>query len=61
MNTEPYIKSLEDLSQLNLENILSLIQDIDDKLQLTNNPKIMIGVKSSYDSEQIKNNFIDFF
>jgi len=59
MSNGPYIKSLEDLSQLNVEKILSLIRDIDDKLQLTNNPEITIGIKSNYDSELINNNFID--
>ena len=59
MSNEPYIKSLEDLSQLNLEKIRSLILDIDDKLQLANNSEIMIGIKSNYYTEFLKNTFLD--
>jgi len=59
MPQEPYIKSLEELSQLNVEKILALILDIDEKLQLSNSSEIMIGMNSKYDSELIKNKIVE--
>jgi len=50
-----YLYPLADLSQLNIDKILSLIKDIDEKLQLANKPKIYIHWKSRYDTELLRN------